>query len=52
MFYTSLTRQLDSYSPITFNGVTPLYPITVEVGRTTPTYYYSMVGYIPEARLP
>ena len=51
MFYTSLTRQLDSYSPITFNGVTPLYPITVEVGRTTPTYYYSMVGYIPEARL-
>jgi hypothetical protein len=27
MFYTSLTRQLDSYSPITFNGVTPLYPM-------------------------
>ncbi|MBK6629505.1 MAG: hypothetical protein IPG35_18280 [Flavobacteriales bacterium] len=51
MFYSSLTRQLDSYSPITFNGVTPLYPITVEVGRTTPTYYYSMVGYIPEVRL-
>ena len=46
-----ITRQLDSYSPIAFNGVTPLYPATIEVGRPTPTYFYSMMGYAPGVRL-
>jgi hypothetical protein len=50
-FYSSTTRQLDSYSPIAFNGVTPLYPCTVEVGRPTPSYFYSILGYAPGVRL-
>src|SRR5574340_974849 len=49
--YSATTRQLDSYSPIAFNGVTPLYPCTVEVGRPTPSYFYSMMGYAPGVRL-
>ena len=50
-FYNSTTRQLDSYSPIAFNGVTPLYPVTVEVGRPTPSNFYSLIGYAPGVRL-
>ena len=50
-FYSATTRQLDSYSPIAFNGVTPLYPATVEVGRPTPSYFCSMMGYAPGVRL-
>ena len=50
-FYSATTRQLDSYSPIAFNGVTPLYPATVELGRPTPSYFSSMVGYAPGVRL-
>jgi hypothetical protein len=50
-FYNAITRQLDSYSPIAFNGVTPLYPATVEVGRPTPSGFYSMMGFAPGVRL-
>lgn len=50
-FNNSITRQLDRYSPIAFNGVTPLYPCTVEVGRPTPSGFYSLVGYAPGIRL-
>jgi hypothetical protein len=50
-FYFAYARQLDSYAPIAFNGVTPLYPITVEVGRPTPSGFYSLLGYAPGARL-
>ncbi len=50
-FYNATTRSLDSYSPIAFNGVTPLYPATVEVGRPTPSGFYSMMGYAPGVRL-
>jgi len=50
-FYSATTRQLDSYSPIAFNGVTPLYPVTVEVGRPTPSYFYSLLGFAPGVRL-
>ena len=31
-FRSAVTRELDSTSPIAFNGVTPLYPAIVEVG--------------------
>lgn len=50
-FHNATTRQLDSHSPIAFNGVTPLYPCTVEVGRPTPSGFFSMVGYAPGVRL-
>lgn len=50
-FYYSQTRSLDSFSPIAFNGVTPLYPCTVEVGRPTPANFFSMIGYAPGVRL-
>lgn len=50
-FYSATTRQLDGYSPIAFNGVTPLYPATIEVGRPTPSYFCSMMGYAPGVRL-
>jgi len=50
-FDKATTRNLDIYSPIAFNGVTPLYPCTVEVGRKTPNGFYSMVGYVPGVRL-
>lgn len=50
-FYFSTARQLDNHSPIAFNGVTPLYPCTVDVGRPTPSNFYSMVGYAPGVRL-
>jgi hypothetical protein len=50
-FYNGTTRQLDSYSPIAFNGVTPLYPATIDVGRQTPSDFYSMLGYAPGLRL-
>jgi len=50
-FNRATTRNLDSYSPIAFNGVTPLYPCTVEVGRKTPNGFFSMVGYVPGVRL-
>lgn len=50
-FYTGITRQLDSYSPIAFNGVTPLYPAPIEVGRPTPSGFYSMMGIAPGVRL-
>ncbi|MBK7024048.1 MAG: hypothetical protein IPH41_11265 [Sulfuritalea sp.] len=46
-FYSGITRQLDNYSPIAFNGVTPLYPATIEVGRPIPSYFYSMMGFAP-----
>ena len=48
-FDQSRTRSLDSYSPIAFNGVTPLYPCTVEIRR--PDKFYSLVGYAPGIRL-
>ena len=50
-FYSGLTRQLDSYSPIAFNGVTTFYPAMVEIGRATPSNFVSLVGYIPDVRL-
>ena len=50
-FYYAYTRQLDNYSPIAFNGVTPLYPATIEVGRPTPNGFYSLLGYAPGVRL-
>ena len=50
-FYSATTRQLDGYSPIAFNGVTPLYPAMIEVGRPTPSYFCSMMGYAPGVRL-
>lgn len=50
-FSSSITRSLDSYSPIAFNGVTPLYPVTVEVGRATPSGFNSVMGYAPGVRL-
>jgi hypothetical protein len=50
-FYNSITRSLDTYAPIAFNGVTPLYPVTVDVGRPTPSNFYSMMGYAPGVRL-
>lgn len=49
MFNESITRSLDSYSPIGFNGVTPLYPCTVEIRR--PDNFYSLVGHAPGIRL-
>jgi len=48
-FNNSITRSLDRYSPIKFNGVTPLYPCTVEISR--PGYFYSLVGHAPGIRL-
>ena len=48
-FHQSRTRSLDSYSPIAFNGVTPLYPCTVEIIR--PDKFYSLVGHAPGIRL-
>lgn len=50
-FSNSTVRQLENYSPIAFNGVTPLYPAIVEVGRPTPSGFYSLVGYAPGIRL-
>ena len=50
-FYFDTVRQLDSYSPIAFNGVTPLYPANIEVGRATPSSFYSMMGFAPGVRL-
>lgn len=48
-FNRSRTRSLDNYSPIGFNGVTPLYPCTVEIRR--PDKFYSLVGHAPGIRL-
>ena len=31
--------------------MTPLYPVTVEVGRPTPSNFYSLIGYAPGVRL-
>ena len=50
-FYYAITRQLDNFSPLAFNGVTPLYPCTVEVGRPTPNYFFSILGVVPGVRL-
>ena len=50
-FYFDTVRQLDSYSPIAFNGVTPIYPANIEVGRATPSSFYSMMGFAPGVRL-
>ena len=46
-FYSGITRQLDSYSPIAFNGVTPLYPATIEVGRPMPFLFLLDDGVMP-----
>lgn len=50
-FSTATTRSLDSYAPIAFNGVTPLYPCNVDVGRAIPSGFYSSMGYAPGVRL-
>ncbi len=52
-FGGSLMRQMDYYSPLAFNGVTPLYPCDVRVVRDPPSYPpdRSIVGVAPGVRL-
>ena len=49
-FRNSVTRELDSTSPIAFNGVTPLYPAIVEVGCGE-GYVRTLLGEAPGVRL-
>lgn len=51
-FNGGVTRSLDGASPIAFNGVTPLYPVTLEVYRyVSGNGFRSLLGVAPGLRL-